>query len=331
MCESKEHQNAGFCPRRLASALAESLTRARAWRLLSDPRSRFSTVIGGTVSATRERPLRRLTTTSLILVAVLIAAVGVLLLYLGELTGDWWTRHPSIQALVRDLGALLIVSAAIGVIWDLVGKRSFAREVLETARTSTDVEAAGLVRIGTNYVDEPDWEALFATVRKLDIFLAYGSTWRNTHLEKLRKLAQSGGRIRVYLPDPDGTVAIAQLADRFDKAAADLLNLIDEARRAYQAIPSSAGGSVEVFFRSGDAVFSCYRFDGTAVLTLYTHRRQRTGVPTIVCRDGGSLYQFVRDEFTALQEQSRPAPTGTAPSSTATPPAPPPNPTGSTP
>lgn len=283
------------------------------------------------VSTNRERPLRRLTTAHVVLVAVLVAAVGVFLLYLGELTGDWWAGHPSFQALIRDLGALLIVSAAIGLIWDLVGKRSFAREVLETARTSTDVEAAGLVRIGTNYVDEPDWEALFATVRKLDIFLAYGSTWRNTHLERLRKLAQSGGRIRVYLPDPDDQVAIAQLAERFAKTPADLVSLIDEARRAYQALPVGAGGSVEVFFRRGDAVFSCYRFDGTAVLTLYTHRRQRTGVPTIVCRDGGSLYQFVRDEFTALQQQSRPAPTEAAPRSTVAPPAQPPNPTGSTP
>ena len=303
-------------------------------------------MIQGHHGSERERPFHRLTTTSLILVAVLVAAAGVVLLALGESTGAWWLKHPSVQAVVRDLGALLVVSAAIGVVWDLFGKRAFAREVLETARTSTDVEAAGLTRIGTNYVEEPDWESLFATVRKLDVFLAYGATWRNTHLDKLKKLASSGGRIRVYLPDPADSVTIGILADRFDKTPAELLILIDDARKAYQALPTARGGTVEVFFRPGDPVFSCYRFDGTAVLTLYTHQRQRTGVPTLVCRDGGSLYQFVRDELKALRAQSQPAPTavaatasgapavaplGVSGSATTNPPTQPSNPSGTTP
>lgn len=279
----------------------------------------------------RERPFRGLTTATLVLVAIGVALLGIGLLYVGELDGPWWLKHPSFQALVRDLGALLVVSAAIGVLWDLFGKRAFAREVLETARTSTDVEAAGLTRIGVNYVEEPDWEVLFATVRKLDIFVAYGSTWRNTHYERLRKLAQSGGRIRVYLPNPDDAVAIAQLAERFDKPPAELVTLIDEARRAYQSLSTDRGGSVEVFYRSGNPVFSCYRFDGAAVLTMYTHQRRRTGVPTLVCRDGGSLYQFIRDEFAALHAQSQPAPGALASpgSSTSSPTPQPPNPTGS--
>ncbi len=150
------------------------------------------------------------------------------------------------------------------------------------------------------------------------------------HLHQgVAKLAQSGGRIRVYLPGPSDTVAIQRLADRFAKTPTELLGLIDEARRAYQSLPVADGGSIEVFFRPGDPVFSCYRFDGTAVLTLYTHQRRRTGVPTFVCRDGGSLYQFVRDEFDALKQQSRPAPTGPAPEppSGSSDPAPTPTPT----
>ncbi len=281
------------------------------------------------ISSKGRRPYRQLTTTTTILVAVGLAVVGIVLLYFGGRTDQWWRTHPGAQALVNNLGALLIVSTALGVLWELIGKRAFAREVLETARTSTDVEAAGLTRVGTNYVKEPDWESLFATVRKLDIFLAYGSTWRNTYIRELEKLAQSGGRIRVYLPDPSDTVAIQRLADRFAKTPTELLGLIDEARRAYQSLPVAHGGSTEVFFRPGDPVFSCYRFDGTAVLTLYTHQRRRTGVPTIVCRDGGSLYQFVRDEFDALKQQSRPAPTGPAPEppSGSSDPAPTPTPT----
>ncbi len=278
-------------------------------------------------TANRQRPFRRLTTTTTLLIAAGIVAVGILLLYLGGRDDLWETRQGA-QALVTDLGALMFVSAGLGVLWELVGKRSFAREVLETARTSTDVEAAGLTRVGTNYVEEPDWEALFATVRKLDIFLAYGRTWRNAHLQRLERLAMTpGARIRVFLPDPGDPATIGWLAQRFSMTPDNLRQAIEEARQAYQALPVVPDASVEVFYRRGESVFSCYRFDGTAVFTLYTHQRRRTGVPTFVCRDGGSLYQFIRDEFDAILSQSVPAPLGPA-STPATPP--PATPAGST-
>jgi hypothetical protein len=82
------------------------------------------------------------------------------------------------------------------VLWELAGKRAFTREILETARTSTDVEAAGLNRIGVRYLDDPDWEQLFRPVRKLDIFVAYARTWRHSNLSRLRAVAaRPGARI----------------------------------------------------------------------------------------------------------------------------------------
>jgi hypothetical protein len=57
--------------------------------------------------------------------------------------------------------------------------------------------------------------------------------------------------------------------------------------------------------RAGDAVFSCYRFDSQAVLTLYSHGRERRNqVPTLVVR-GGELFDFVYNEIAAIAEQSR--------------------------
>lgn len=239
-----------------------------------------------------------------------LIAVGVVLLYFGG-RADLWKKHLGLQALVNSLGGLLVVSTGLGLLWELVGKRSFAREVLETARTSTDVDAAGITRIGIDYLQEPDWAALFATVRKLDIFVAYARTWRNQHLQRLQKIAQTpGARLRVFLPDPNDPDTVRSLAARFDMTPADLSSAIDEARRAYQALPVAHGATVQVFYRPGEVVFSCYRFDRTAVMTLYTHQRVRTGVPTIVCRDGGSLYNFIRAEFRALQAQSTAAPIG---------------------
>jgi hypothetical protein len=64
------------------------------------------------------------------------------------------------------------------------------------------------------------------------------------------------------------------------------------------------GADVEVYHRSGHWLFSCYRFDQTAVVTLYSHQRLRVSVPTIVVRDGGSFYDFIRKELEAIKSQS---------------------------
>ncbi|MHB8341446.1 MAG: hypothetical protein ACYDB7_09775 [Mycobacteriales bacterium] len=218
-------------------------------------------------------------------------------------------HHAGLQALVNTLAAALIVSVALGAMWELVGKRAFAREILETARTSTDIEAAGLTRIGSRYLDDPDWEQLFRTVRKLDVFVAYARTWRNSNLSRLQALAGCGdARIRLYLPDPHDATTVGVLAHRFNQTPEALMGAIDEARRAFEALRRPNGAEITVHYRPGDLLFSCYRFDGTAVITLYSHSRERiSGVPTLVVTEGGSLYRYVRDELQAIDKQSRPA------------------------
>jgi hypothetical protein len=95
------------------------------------------------------------------------------------------------------------------------------------------------------------------------------------------------------------------MAPRFGMTIEALRSAILEARDEYAALPLGQGSTVKVFYRPGESLFSCYRLDGVAVLTMYTHSRQRMGVPTIQCRDGGQLYTFVRGEFEALNDQSR--------------------------
>jgi len=202
---------------------------------------------------------------------------------------------------------LLIVAILLGGVWELVGKRAFAREVLETARTSADIETAGVTRIGTNYLADPDWAHLFSSVQELDIFVAYGATWRNAHLAQLNQLAsQPRGRIRVFLPDPEDARTVSTLATRFGYAEDDLRNRIEETRTSFAEMAIPNGAAIEVYFRPGDRLFSFYRFDSRAVMTLYNHTGTRaTVVPTLVFERGGSLYAFIEAELRAVEKQSR--------------------------
>lgn len=98
------------------------------------------------------------------------------------------------------------------------------------------------------------------------------------------------------------------LADRFGTNEAGITATVREAVAYYKGLQVHGGAVVEVWLRAGDAVFSCYRFDQRAVLTLYSHSRERkTSVPTLVV-GSGILFKFIRDEIDALHNQSHRAP-----------------------
>ncbi len=257
----------------------------------------------------RDTPYRSLTTHYYILVAVVVFIIGGYLLYLGGEETRFWRSHEGWRTLMEQLGGLLIVTSGISILWELVGKRAFAREVLESTRTAAELESAGIKRITNQFYDEAMWKDCFKGVEKLDIFVAYGGTWRRTYLSQLQALARKPkGRIRVYLADPDDVSTVTTLANRFGATPEKLKERIWETKEEFEALRQEAGASVEVFFWAGDRVFTFYRFDNRAVVALYQHSEGRSAVlPTIICENGGSLFQFIYDELRSIRSTSRPA------------------------
>ena len=220
-----------------------------------------------------------------------------------------WKSNDQMQAFLGQVGGLLLATGLLAVAWDLFGRRSLANEVLAKAGLSADVVRAGIVRVTDQYLAEVEWASLFRDVNRLDIFVAYAATWRNTHRANLQEVAgRPGARIRVFLPDPRDPQTVAVLADRFHMQPDALIIKINEAIQDFRSLAVPGGATVEVWVHAGDAVFSCYRFDSRAVLTLYSHgQERRTQVPTFVI-DGGTLLEFVYNELTAIAAHSEPAP-----------------------
>jgi hypothetical protein len=247
----------------------------------------------------------KVTTLSSALLAGGFAVAGLVLLFVSGLD-----RLPlPVAAFLGQLGGLLAATGLITIAWDLVGRRAFAQEVLAKAQLSAEVTESGLTRVTDQYLELVQWDALFRDVHHLDIVVAYASTWRNSHRSRLDLVAGDPSKtVRVFLPDPRDEMTVRVLADRFSMAPDVLRTRIDEAIADFRSLHRPGGARVEVFVRKGDAVFSCYRFDSQAVLTLYSHSRERrTSVPTLVMA-GGSLSKFVRSEIDAIAEQSEPAP-----------------------
>lgn len=239
------------------------------------------------------------TTKSAAVLVLSLIIISVLLLWGGQVIPS-----PTLASLASGVGGLIFGTAIISVGWELAGKRAFADEVMAKATLSADISRAGLTRITNQYLDDVEWRGLIRGATKVDIVVAYASTWRNTHHDSLKELsARSDTRLRVYLPDPEDPPTMESLARRFNTTATHLEGKVREAISAFDALRTPGGGTVEVYTRPGDMLFSCYRFDRQAVLTVYSHQRSRTSVPTWVFGEG-DLFTFVYDEINAIREQS---------------------------
>ena len=247
--------------------------------------------------------LRERVTLRTLLIALVVAALGVGLLFVAG-HRDWWKNNEVWQTVIQNVGALLLVTVAISLLWELRGKRAFVDEVLAKAQISKEITFAGIVKITDSFHHDIDWKSYFQTVNKLDIFFAYGRTWRNTHIEELREAAsRQGARIRVVLPDPEDQQTILELARRFYYQPEELKTLIQDAENQFRSLQSTAGAKgaqIDIWFLPATPQFTFYRFDRTAILALYSHRKERAPIPTFVCEMGGTLYDYVRKEFEAM-------------------------------
>ena len=237
------------------------------------------------------------------LISLLFVIVGIGLLYFYTREGIW-AKHKNMQIIVQQLGSLLVVTAVLTLAWELVGKRAFLDEVLAKAQLSRDIKFSGILQITDSFHTDINWDHYITQASKIDIFFAYGRTWRNAHSDEFQKAVQKkDARIRVVLPDPNDSQTVAELAKRFGYTEENLVNCIKEAEEYFKELHSRAmktKAEVHIWFLSAAPAFTFYRFDHTGVLALYTHRKERTGVPTFVCEQGGTLYDYIRKEFDAM-------------------------------
>lgn len=64
----------------------------------------------------RWRPYFAITTLKIFLVGFVVLALGIALIYLGGEFPRYWKTHAGADALIDNLGALLVISVALGLI-----------------------------------------------------------------------------------------------------------------------------------------------------------------------------------------------------------------------
>jgi uncharacterized membrane protein YhaH (DUF805 family) len=243
------------------------------------------------------------------IMCIVISVIGCLIIFATEYC-KWWETHTALKVVARQLGSVLLVSAVITLIWKLYATRVFLDEILLKARISRDIEFSGIEQVTDSFHTDVKWAEYIRNAHEIDIFFAYAQTWRNAHLLDLRAATQNKNmRIRVVLPDPENADTINELCRRFTYKPDQLKTLINEAAEYFKKlapVEKTKGANVEIWFLPAPPTFTFYRFDNTTVLALYTHRKERVGVPTFVCRKGGSLYEYLRNEFTDMVGGDKP-------------------------
>jgi hypothetical protein len=237
-----------------------------------------------------------------VLAALVVLIVSILLLYVGS-ESSWWKGREVWQTLLQQVGSSLFTLAGLTFLWELVAKRAFLDEMLAKTKIAKDLLYSGVVQITDSFHEEVDWVALFNDASKIDIFFAYGATWRNRHNQKLKDfVSREKSRLRIVLPDLNEPQTTAELAKRFNVQQATLIGYISEAEQFFLSLRACCGSEsvVELWRYPGSPLFSLYRFDNSMVVTTYTHRRSRCPIPTFVCKNTGTLFEFLYNEFQAM-------------------------------
>ena len=260
---------------------------------------------------TRLRLLQEIVSLRTVLIVVLLGIFGAVLLFFVSAKTEWCERHQITGILLTQLGGLLIVTATITTIWELVGKRAFAEEVLETANLSRELAEAGITKVfGSFHVREIDWIEFFETAGEIDLLFLYAHSWRSSRRVELRTfLSASRRRLRVILPDPSNDEVMAPIATNCDMTVEKLKERVEEARDEFARLAelaSSNGSVVEIWFLQTVPTFSFYCSNRLLILALSTNRKEKANVPTFVCRKPGTVYKYIQEELAGMLEGENP-------------------------
>lgn len=235
-----------------------------------------------------------------ILVSLIVGVMGIIFLFLSKPIEE--SRYHRIGSLFREGGAVLLAAVALALLWDVVGKRAFADEILAKANMSRDLADAGINFVSSSFQDKRiAWDELFKNACKLDLLISYGYTWRNSQLDKIETmLSDPDAKIRVVLPDPEDPEVVNVLAARYRKTPEDMKQEITSAKEFFEHRKSKAKGKVEIYFARLVPLFSFYRFNNKVVFALYNHRTGRLPVPTFIADKNGFLFEYFTAEFEGI-------------------------------
>lgn len=230
------------------------------------------------------------------LLAVLGILVGGVLLVIGANVSPTW-----LSILLFNVGAFVIASVAMALIFQFWQLRSLLDDLYEHARITTQLRQARLSGFSVAFHDGVPWEELFTGSASLQLMVAYAATWRNAQQARLEALVdKAGSRLEVILPNPEAVEVCEELGRRFDTNVDETKKRIEEAIQFYRVLQSRTKGTMRIYLYNRPPLFTFYIFDRRAVFTTYRHSRGRGPILTLMADRGGEMFTWLTEEWNAI-------------------------------
>lgn len=226
------------------------------------------------------------------IVALAFVLVGIGILYRYNL---------STEDLLKQIAGSLIIIGLVSLIWQLIVQRAFLNEILGKIDISKNLHDSGIVEVTDNF-HNIDFKPFFDPVNEIDLFFIYGYTWLNHHRSEFINLSSNDNvKIRVILPDNDKDELMEELSRRFGNNDPELIksniqHVIDEFKRMFK----DGKAKIEIWKLSVNPLFTFYKFDNKIILALYSHKKEKSDVPSFVIKKKGLIYDFISKEIESM-------------------------------
>jgi hypothetical protein len=232
-------------------------------------------------------------TTRTVIAALVFLFLGTLALVTGANVEMKW-----LSSLLTSVGSFVIASVVMTLIFEFWQLRGLVEDLFRHAGVAEQISRAQIGGFSVSLSDNVPWEELFLESNRLDLMVAYGATWRNTHHRRLERfIARAEAELQVVLPDPDSDVTMNELARRFEMPVQELRGRINEAAQFFRQLANGAPGWVRIHFLPRAPHFTFYKFSNRAVFASYRHSPGRGAILTLVAKGGGELYEWIRGEW----------------------------------
>ncbi|MDH4225704.1 MAG: hypothetical protein OEW12_08675 [Deltaproteobacteria bacterium] len=208
-----------------------------------------------------------------------------------------------VKSAISNFGGVIVATSVITIFWDLIAKRAFLNEILDTTKLVEEIRIFGLRGISNEPIKGPDFTKLIKNTTNLDVFFCYAKTWRSNNESALRDLSKKAPRVRLIVPNPENKTLMDELGKRFGKGHSEIQKYIQDAIDDFKIIFSNKSNTkveFSVWVHDQSPVESFYIFDSYAIITFYKQNKGRSNAITLECEKGGGLYEFLVQEVNSM-------------------------------
>lgn len=229
--------------------------------------------------------------------------LSVSFLLLSFIIDDYANTNLLIIRIIEDL--LVGCSGLFGVsaVWEIIGKSSFADELLTKFKISEDLKRTNIECVYDTFADV-DWNNILSEATNFKAFISYGYTWRNNNRTYLKQAIKNCGEnnFTMVFPNYNEPLIVDELNRRYgynQDNVKDVKDYIEE------SVVWFLENGAKVYLFNGTLCSSFYIYNNHCLYPLNKHGTEKSSVPVVKFKSNGSLYKHVISDFDRIIKESK--------------------------